>query len=43
MDGLIGRRLEKTSSRQVPADEVIALADEYQCRYMGWNAKHFHS
>lgn len=43
LDGLIDRRLEQTSNRQAPADEVMAMTDEYRCRYMGWNVKHFHS
>ena len=43
MDGLIDRRLEQTSNRQAPIDEVIAMTDEYRCRYVGWNVKHFHS
>ncbi|TAJ70081.1 MAG: ISNCY family transposase [Gallionellaceae bacterium] len=43
LDGLIDRRLEHTSNRQVPVDEVIAMTDEYRRRYMGWNVKHFHS
>ncbi|MEQ1674738.1 MAG: hypothetical protein ABL865_06875 [Candidatus Nitrotoga sp.] len=43
LDGLIDRRLEQTSSRQALADEVMAMTDEYRCRYMGWNVKHFHS
>jgi len=43
LDGLIDRRLEQTSNRQAPVDEVMAMTDEYRCRYMGWNVKHFHS
>lgn len=43
LDGLIDRRLEQASNRQAPADEVMAMTDEYRCRYMGWNVKHFHS
>ena len=43
LDGLIDRRLEKTSNRQAPVDEVMAMTDEYRCRYIGWNVKHFHS
>ena len=43
LDGLIDRRLEQASNRQAPVDEVIGLVNEYRCRYMGWNVKHFHS
>ncbi len=43
IDGLIDRRLEQASNRQVPVDEVMALTDEYRRRYMGWKVKHFHS
>ena len=43
LDGLIDRRLEQASNRQAPVDEVMALTDEYRCRYRGWNVKHFHS
>ena len=43
LDGLIDRRLEQASNRQAPVDEVMALTDEYRRRYLGWNAKHFHS
>ena len=43
LDGLIDRRLEQTSNRQAPADEVMAMTGEYQRQYLGWNVKHFHS
>lgn len=43
LDGLIDRRLEQTSNRRAPVDEVISMTDEYRRRYMGWNVKHFHS
>ncbi len=43
LDGLIDRRLEQASNRQVPVDEAVAMTDEYRRRYMGWNVKHFHS
>jgi len=43
LDGLIDRRLEQTSNRQAPVDEVMAMTDEYRRQYMGWNVKHFHS
>lgn len=40
LDGLIDRRLEHTSNRQAPADEVMAMTTEYRRQYMGWNVKH---
>ncbi len=43
LDGLIDRRLEHTSNRQAPADEVMAMTAEYRRQHMSWNAKHFHS
>ena len=43
LDGLIDRRLEQTSNRQAPVDEVMAMTDEYRRQYLGWNVKHFHS
>ena len=43
LDGLIDRRLEQALNRQAPVYEAMALTDEYRCRYMGWNVKHFHS
>jgi len=43
LDGLIDRRLEQTSNRRAPVDEVVALTDRYQKRHLGWNVRHFHS
>ena len=43
LDRLIDRRLEQTSNRQAPANEVIAITAEYRRQHMGWNAKHFHN
>ena len=43
LDGLIDRQLEQASNRQAPADEAMALTNEYRRRYTGWNVKHFHS
>jgi len=43
LDGLIDRRLEQVSNRQAPVDEVMGLTNEYRCKYIGWNVKHFHS
>jgi hypothetical protein len=43
MEGLIDQRLGQISHRSAPIDEVIALADLYNHRYQGFNAKHFYS
>lgn len=43
LEGLIDRRLEQTSNRRAPVDEVMALTERYRDRHMGWNVKHFHS
>lgn len=43
LDGLIDRRLEQALNRRAPADEVMALVDQYRDRHRGWNVKHFHS
>lgn len=43
LDGLIDRRLEQALNRRAPADEVMALVDQYRNRHRGWNVKHFHS
>lgn len=43
LDGLIDRRLEHTSNRRAPVDEVMALTQQYRSRHSGWNVKHFHS
>ncbi len=43
LDGLIDRRLEQASNRQVPVHEAMALTEEYRRRYTGWNVKHLHS
>src|ERR1035437_8360947 len=43
LDGLIDRRLEHTSNRRAPVDEVMALTEQYQSRHSGLNVKHFHS
>lgn len=42
-EGLIDRRLEQSSNRQAPVDEVTSLTNLYKQRHMGWNVKHFHS
>lgn len=43
MEGLVDQRLGQISHRSAPVDEVIALADLYNHRYQGFNAKHFYS
>lgn len=43
MEALLDKRISQASHRLAPADEVIALADRYRKRYLGWNACHFHS
>jgi hypothetical protein len=43
LDGLIDKRLQQALSRRAPADEVMALVDQYRNRHRGWNVKHFHS
>jgi len=42
LDGLLDRRLDKASEKQVPADEIAWMLDQYRARYLGWNVKHFH-
>lgn len=43
LDGLIDQRLEQVSRRRVPADEVLAVTEQYRQRHLGWNVRHFHS
>jgi transposase len=43
MDGLLDKRLSQASARLAPVDEVMAVADLYKKRHLGWNVKHFHS
>ena len=43
IEGLLDKRLTQQSSRKAPVDEVIALTEQYQSQYRGWNVKHFHS
>lgn len=40
--GLVDRRLGKPSSRQVPVDEALRVAELYRTRYSGFTAQHFH-
>jgi transposase len=43
LDGLIDQRLEQVSRRRAPADEVLAVTEQYRARHLGWNVRHFHS
>jgi len=43
LKGLLDKRLTQVSSRRAPVDEVMALAQQYESRYRGWNVKHFYS
>jgi hypothetical protein len=42
MDGLIDRRIGQLSWRRAPVDEVMALAEHYRSRYLGWTVKHYY-
>jgi transposase len=42
MEGLSDKRLTQASFRRAPVDEVMAVADLYKNRHMGWNVKHFY-
>lgn len=41
-EGLVDRRLGRSSPRRVPAEMVEAMLSLYRDRYRGWNVKHFH-
>jgi transposase len=43
LDALMDKRLTQASHRCAPVDEVMRLTEQYQSRYLGWNAKHFHT
>jgi len=43
LDALLDKRLTQASHRCAPVDEVMQLTEQYQSRYSGWNAKHFHT
>lgn len=43
VDGLLDKRLTQQSLRRAPVDEVMAVTQEYQNKYRGWNVKHFYS
>jgi len=42
LEGLSDKRLTQASCRRAPADEVMAVAVQYEGRYRGWNVKHFY-
>lgn len=41
LDGLIDKRLEQTSNRTAPVDEVMALQEDYRDGYEGWSVRHY--
>ena len=43
LEGLIDRRLEQVSHLKAPADEVMALNQQYSHSHLDWNVKHFHA
>jgi len=43
LEALLDKRLTQASHRCAPVDEVMQLTEQYQSRYSGWNAKHFHT
>lgn len=43
LEGLLDRRLSQISARRVPADEVMALLEDYRSHHLGWNVRHFYS
>jgi hypothetical protein len=43
LDALLDKRLIQASHRCAPVDEVMQLTEQYRSRYLGWNAKHFHT
>ena len=43
LEALLDKRLTQASHRCASVDEVMQLTEQYQSRYSGWNAKHFHT
>jgi hypothetical protein len=43
LEGIIDRRLTQASCRRAPVDEVMAVAEGYRAKHMGWNVKHYYS
>ena len=43
LEGLLDKRLTQASFRRAPVDEVMAVAEQYKTRHMGWNVKHFYA
>jgi transposase len=41
-EGLLDRRLGRTSARAVPVDEALQMVTVYETQYTGWTVKHFH-
>jgi transposase len=42
LDGLLDKRLGKSSAKRVPVDVVGWMLEEYRLHHAGWNVKHFH-
>ena len=42
LDGLIDRRLGKSSPKRVPGKDKALMLELYGSSYRGWNVKHFH-
>jgi transposase len=42
VDGLLDRRLGKSSPKRVPAADAQLMLELYRGAYLGWNVKHFH-
>jgi hypothetical protein len=42
VEGLLDKRMSQASHRRAPVDEVMALEENYQKGYAGWNVRHFH-
>lgn len=40
--GLVDRRLDKASERQVPADQIEWMLEQYRTHHADWTVKHFH-
>lgn len=43
LEALKDKRLTQASHRCAPVDEVMQLTEQYRSRYLGWNARHFHT
>jgi hypothetical protein len=43
LEGLKDRRLQGTSAKRAPVDEVMELTEKYKSRHQGWAVKPFYS